>query len=61
MDNIIWETGVPTELGYYFVKTNDGKTREILFHPKELVDVDYFMSCVSAWYKISDFPKKSSK
>ena len=61
MDNIIWKTSVPTEMGYYEVKEHNGVTRKIFFHPKELVDIDYFMSCVSAWYKISDSPKISSK
>lgn len=63
MESIIkWKTGLPTEIGRYIITQKDGKVRTIHFHPKEILDLDYFERLVIAWCLISDIePYKEEK
>lgn len=55
MESVIkWHTGMPTEIGKYIITTDDGEVRTINFHPKEIVDLEYFERLVIAWCKLSD-------
>lgn len=51
---INWKTGMPTEIGKYIITTDDGEVRTINFHPKEIVDLEYFERLVVAWCPLSD-------
>lgn len=55
MESVIkWKTGMPSEMGKYIITTDDGEVRTINFHPKEIVDLEYFERFVVAWCNFSD-------
>ena len=51
---IRWKTGIPKEKGGYLITDKDGCLRALYYHPKEIVDVEFFERVVIAWCKLSD-------